>query len=66
MNGLERPTFRKTQSNLEFSRPPDPDFNHVNENSRFLGEGGSRTAPIGDPDFIFVSINGQLGSVRGS
>ena len=32
----------------------------------FLGKGGSRTAPIGYSDFIFVSINGQLGSVRGS
>ena len=60
---------------MEFSKeggsrgPPDPDFNNVNENSRFLEEGVggcSRTAPIGDPDFIFVSINGQLGSVRGS
>ena len=31
-----------------------------------FGEGGegSRTTPIGDPDFIFVSINGQLGSNR--
>ena len=38
--------------------PPDPDFLHVNQKSRFLGEGG-------DPYFILADVNGQLWSVMG-
>ena len=66
--GKPRQIWNSSNRRGEGGGPPDPDFDHVNENSRFWGRGGegSRTAPIGDPDFIFVSLNGQLGSVRGS
>ena len=45
--------------------PPNPDFTMNMKIPDFWGRGGSRTAPIGDPDFIFVCINGQLRAVRG-
>ena len=48
------------------SGPPDPDFLHVNQKSRFLGEGGSRTAQIWDPDFVFGNCNWSIISIYGS
>ena len=44
--------------------PPDPDFNYVNVKSRFFGEGGVKDHTTLRSRFYFVSINGQLGSLR--
>ena len=35
--------------------PPDPDFNHVNENSRFLGEGGQGSHKF-DFQILFLQV----------
>ena len=72
---LGRPSFRKTQSNLDFSKQwggggswgrPNPNFLHGYTKSRFLGEGGVKDCTILTSRFIFVCINGQLRAIRGS